>query len=481
MLGDSIAASRATRARLGIAVLVGLLGGGLGITIGNSPLFAVLGVLSAVSVVYFLRNFEQSVLLLLIARSALDSFSGRQLPAIFAIAINLLAVIYLLFQWVQRRSLKVDWFWYFLLSWGLIQTLWIVLLPLGGLGFDSAMLAPGLREWVRRFSWVTVYFLVMQLKGRVAGTKIIGFLLLSLIIPLFTALLQVFLPTSLLPGFLTFQNDVLNGRVFGTLGFPNNLAIYLSLFIGIAGWKLTTASRPLGWIALLVLITFVYINTGYLTGLVALGAIILFANLARMNVLHLVGGAIAFCIVLVIFAKTGVGQARLAELADVPFLNPDVDLSRAIVLANSGNSSSMNWRITHWHYLLQSWQDAPWLGYGISTAPYLSPLRDSGGRPYTPHNDYFRFLVEQGVVGLGLFIAFLTAQFIYLIQALRRCVSHVAQYQFVLVLLAILVSTCIAMFTNNVLDATAFFFYWWTCFAVSGWSASEFEGESCNS
>jgi O-antigen ligase len=466
--------NRFSRLSLLVGVAGVVVGIGAGFVVGIQPLLPIALLVVVAAVVFFFSSFEQAVFGLLIVRSSLDIFLAQQIPAAHGMAINGLTLLYALVMLLTRRPVQTDGFWWLFASWILLQGLWVVLLPLGGLGFDSSFLMVGVREWIRRFSWLMVYLLIMQLKNRIHPEKLISLLLLSLIVPLTVALMQTLLPTALLPPLLA--RDMVDGRVSGTLGFPNTLGIYLSLLIGLVWWKLSLSQRRWPWILLLTLIAFVYVNTGYLTGLATLAIIIIVVNASKINPIQIIGAVILCLLFLAFFANTEIGQHRLGELTRTPLLNPDIDLWRAILLAQGGDSS-FNWRLAHWYFLVQSWKEAPIFGHGLSTGMYLSPLRSGDGGSYTPHSDYIRFLVEQGIVGLGLFLGFLGAQALYLVRIIWRAPRESSEQLLCIILLAVLLSTIVGMFTNNVLDCGAFFFYWWISFAVAGWGTQNFTSE----
>jgi O-antigen ligase len=445
-----------------LALLVGLLIVGVGLAtgffIGIKPLYLGLALGAVPMLVYFFTNFEQAVIGLLILRSSLSGLSGLQIPSAYALALDALTLLYVTVMLLTGRKVKCDRFWWIFALWVILQALWLILLPLGGLGLDASFLGEGIREWVRRFTFLMVYLLVIQLQDRLHPQRVITLLLFSLIVPVTVGLMQI--PSG--------------DRIQGTIGHPNSFATYLSFMIALAWWRLNLAQKRLPWMLLLGLLSFAYVNTRSLAALVTAGVLILVLNASKLNPIRIVGGVILFSIVLVLFANTGGGQERLSELFETPLFNRDLDISRTMILA-VGDGNSFNWRITHWYYLIQSWQNYPILGHGISTGQYLSPLRGPSGAGYTPHNDYIRFLAEQGVIGLALFLAFLGAQGVYLWGILRSAPKGSSEGQLCLILIAFLISNLVNMLSNNVLDIGDFWFYWWAVFPVAGWGTERFQ------
>ena len=184
------------------AVLGGLSAGFL---TGINPFMAIAAFLTIAIVVGFFSNFETVILGLLIIRSSLDVLSGYQIPALLAIGLDALAVLYISVSILTRQTIKTDNFWWFFLGWVVLQGMWIILLPLGELGMGSELIAESLREWIRLFSMVMVYLLVMQLKDKIPPQRLISILFLSLVAPLTAAAMQSFLPSSMVPSLLVWN------------------------------------------------------------------------------------------------------------------------------------------------------------------------------------------------------------------------------------------------------------------------------------
>lgn len=452
-------------------VVIGIAAGWLA---GAKPLYLGL-VLGAVAVViYFFADFERAVLGLLILRSSIDSFNAAQLPAAFALGLDALTLLYVTVMLLTRQNVRTDWFWWFFAGWWVVQGLWVILLPLGGLGFDAEFLLDSIREWVRLFSWLMVYLLIMQLQNRLPPEKVISTLFLSLVIPITVAVMQMFLP-SLLPAFLSpIPGDGLGSlasvgaRIRGTIGHPNGFATFLLLFIGLTWWKLGQSTRRWPWLVMLGLLAFLFVSTKALFALMMLGVFVLVLIAPKLSLPNLINGVLLLTIVIVLFAGTDFGRQRIGSIANTPLLNPNIDISRAILLSNHDHNS-FNWRIAQWTYLLKAWHQFPILGYGLGTSIYVSTNK------LLPHNDYIRSLVEGGIVGLVLFMAFFGAQVVRLVWLLQHAPRGSAQRDLCWILLAILLSIPVGMITENIWSHTLLFFYWWTLFGVAGWDWNEFQ------
>ncbi len=455
---------------LSLILLIGLVGVGVaaGLCAAAKPFYLALLLVAAFGIIYFFAKFEQAVIGLLIIRSSLDAFSAQQIPAAYSLAVDALTLLYVAVKLLTGQPVKVDKFWWLFAAWVIFQGLWVILLPIGGLGLNGSYLADAIREWVRLFTWVILYLLVMQLADKIPPQKYISLLLLCLVLPVTVALMQSFVP-SLLPAVFspmdTSDFDAGKGvaRLQGTIGHPNSFAVYLLLFIGLTCWKLGNYSPRWLWGILLALLAFVFVGAKMLMSLGMLATFVLVLTVPRLNLLNLVGAIILFSLIIGLFASTPFGQERLASIAQTPLVNPNIDVSRAILLAK-GDNNSFNWRLGQWYTLLNAWKQHPMLGYGLGLSiPVAS-------NHYLPHDDYIRALIEGGIVGLVTFVGFICAQALHLINIMRRVSRESKQYSFCLILLAVLLSTPVGMITENVWSCTTFYFYWWAVFPVAGWN-----------
>ncbi|MEL7050736.1 MAG: O-antigen ligase family protein [Cyanobacteria bacterium J06588_5] len=449
-----------------LSILGGLVAGFL---TGFNPLILALPVVAISIVVAFFSNFETVVLGALILRSSLDLWSAQQIPALLAIGLDVLAILYVAAAILTRKKIHTDKFWWFFLGWVSLKAMWIVLLPLGALGMGSSLMSESIREWVRLFSMVMVYLLVMQLKDRMSPQRLVTILLLSLVGPLTAAAMQTFLPVSVLPSVLVWDggfNFEAGVRINGTLGHPATFATFTVLFLGLAYWKLTQSFNKLPWLLLLGAMAFFLVTSKSLTGLSMMVVFTFFMIVPRLNVKNALGGIALVALVFVLAGSSEFGQERFRALLDTPLLNPDINTSRAILLAWA-DGNSFNWRVAQWTFLIDAWREHPILGHGIYSASYIT-YHDN-----LAHNDYIRALAEQGIVGLFLFLLFLGVQFVRLLKLMAVAPRNGGQWTLCLVLMSLLLAMMLGMATDNLLTHTTFFFYWWTLFAIAGWDWQE--------
>ncbi|BAY61477.1 hypothetical protein NIES22_15420 [Calothrix brevissima NIES-22] len=439
-----------------------------GVVANLQPLYIALLVVLIVAVsvtINFFKNFEQTLLGLLILRSALDAFSDQQVPAVFGLCIDILAFLYIGNCLVARKKIHTDGFWWFLAGWMALQAVWVILQLFGGLGLGPSYFLGAFREWLRIFSGLMIYLLVMQLKEKMPPQKVVSSLFWSLVAPLTAATLQITVPPSKLPSFLVFQSGYAieaGSRMNGTLGHPNAFATFTLFFLGLALWKMGEVKQRMPWMILVTALAFFLVSSKSLTGLMMLVAFIPAFLAPKLNIVNVIGGILLFSVVLYLFASSPMGQERLQSLYGTPLLNPDIDTSRAILLQwTDGNS--FNWRIAQWTFLINRWREAPILGYGLDTSRFLTPLASYS------HNDYIRFLAEEGIVGFSLFLIFIFAIFFRLIQLIYSVPSGSAKRNLCFVMLAFFLSMLVGMLAGNVWNHTTLFFYWWTLLAIVGW------------
>ena len=465
---------------LGIPLLM-LIGIGLSTAFIDQTLYVAALVVAISGLFVFLRSFEQTVIGILFMRSALDLYSVQQVPAAFAIGVDLLVVFYLIKQILLRQPIHTDRFFWVLFGWVLLQGVWVVLIPTNALGGGSFAIYAALREWMRFFSLAMVYLLTMQLRDRISPDRLASLLLLSLVVPAILAFLQVIhidLPSFLQSnvGWKDFRGT--GDRINSTLGHYNSFATFSLLFLALTMWRLQMAKKRLGWWLIIGGLLYCLIATRSLTGLVML---LVFGSLYFLPRLGGKGfwGAIALTVALSILLSTELGRSRLVELGKTPLLNPDLTVERAIALQAADVTefrNSFNWRLVQWQDLLSDWQEYPLLGYGLGTTEELSIFRT------TSHNDYVRFLVEEGVVGFSLFLLFLLAQVVRVLQVMRTSLPGSPQRALAMALFPYSIALIVGMMAGNVMVHTATFFYWWVLLAVLGWEwPDQFGGKVSNS
>ncbi len=439
-----------------IGVAVGYGAGAVPVYIGL--LFGVIAVL-----IFFFARFELAVLTLLVLRSSLDPFSAQQVPAAFAIGLDALTILYIIVQILLRQKINTDKFFWFFAGWVAFLGIWLVLPVLGWGSLGKSYLIDGIREWTRIFSWLMVYLLVMQLKGKIHPQKAISALFFSTIVPLIVGLLQLFTP-SLLPSVLLDRPNYLNS----TIGHPSAFGSFLFLFICLTLWKLGHARNRWGWLILLGLAAFLMVMSRSLTSLIMFTVFIIALIAPKLNFLRLIGGILFIVLVFYLFVSTEFGHEKLNAVLETPVFNQELDISRTILLS-FGDGNSANWRIAQWAFLIDAWKESPFLGYGLGTSQYITYFENYA------HNDYLRFLAETGIIGFTSFMVFLGVKMLRLIKYLQSSAISSPRRKLSSIMIAIFVAILVGMTTDNVWSHTTLFFYWCLLFAVLGWESKYWE------
>ncbi|MEP7162261.1 MAG: O-antigen ligase family protein [Candidatus Moraniibacteriota bacterium] len=268
-----------------------------------------------------------------------------------------------------------------------------LLLPLtllilwGGVTFFYSMdSARTLQEILRLFSLLTIAFLgYVSIKNREDLRKLIVGLIFASLIPLATATVQYFLGIGLT------DSSIDIARIYGTFAHTNVLALYLytMLFLVALWWFLfgKNERNPLVLLAIssyaalaAVLLLLTYTRVAWIAAILFVFAIALWRY--RLLLIPLV----VFPILLTLFVP--LIQERVLESFQT---NPD---------------SSLVWRRDIWHDVTTRlyYDDRQWLGTGMDTfSEYAEDLRGVRFGSTDPHNDFVKFFVEGGYVGLAIF------------------------------------------------------------------------------
>lgn len=150
---------------------------------------------------------------------------------------------------------------------------------------------------------------------------------------------------------------------------------------------------------------------------------------------------------------------RIEELKRTPSVSE--------VLEKEKVTNSFTWRTVHWKLLIDEWRKEPLLGYGLHTSSdFISPWDEE------PHNDYIRFLVETGLVGLFVFLGFLGIVGNKLIKECQSSTNHLYK-TLTFITIGISLSWLIGSMVGNHISTTAFHFYFWSLLATL--NATSFE------
>lgn len=443
-----------------INLFIGLSAVIVGILLTKSPL-VVIGMFLFLSIITLSFIFPLLIIILLLAiRSSLDIFTevgseagfmgSINIPAAISLFIIAMGGIVMLSYTIKRQSIDMDRLGGIFLIWIIGLLFWV---GVGYMNFGAAGLI-GIREWVRLFSLLVIYFLSIKLSGEIGYKKAVDYLLLALIIPLLTGYYQIFAGAGKMISSVH--------RIYGTIAHPNAFALFLVLFIGITFWKMQHSNRPRFWVFILVLEGIALINTYSMSGIAMLAIMTCVIAMKSLK-----GGKRFFvlflCAVFVLgFFLSGFGSKRLSELSSTQTVSG--------VAITGKSTNSLDWRFLHWQHLLREWRKSPVLGYGLHTADaFISPWKAA------PHNDYLRFLVETGLLGLPVFLLLLIVIGKTLLRRYKENETvdpPLAHFAFIL--FAVYCAWLIGSFFDNFITTTVFQYYFWACLGlVSGVTMSE--------
>jgi O-antigen ligase len=319
----------------------------------------------------------------------------------------------------------------------------ILLLGAFSLSYSIAPRATG-QDLLRIFDLFVIGFLAFSATENLRNFRnIVTTILAASVVPIVFGFAQFFLG-------IGFQDEnVDTPRIFGTFAHPNTYSLFLFSIVVIsilflAIYARFQKSRLIGFI-FLALSSGALLLTFSRVAWVALFAFLVLLSLWRIRILLL--PLILAPIVLVAFSSSV--QDRINET-----LNPTPD-------------SSVVWRQTLWqdNVRMAKIEGREWFGTGLETFPKASEeLRGIRFGSNEAHNDFVKFFIEGGYVGLVAFIGYLLSIFSIIILSYRRTTD--ARLKTIFGFLGIFfLSMFLAMMTDNIFKNTPL---WWIFFTALG-------------
>lgn len=291
-----------------------------------------------------------------------------------------------------------------------------------------------LAELVRIFGLFSIGFMAYIFTKRSSDYKfLLHAIILSALLPILLGLYQFFFGI----GFV--DADVSVARIFGTFSHPNIFSLYLFsllvvtvLYFLLPGIQHDTKRKKYAYFllavfSLLLLLTFT--RVAWITAFI-FGATLLFAR-SKMTLIP------AILLPLVLYFASPTFQDRVQES-----LSPDPD-------------SSIVWRQNLWHdtILKTTQDDRRIIGFGMSTFPLVSEtLRGENVGSHDPHNDFVRFFVEGGYIGLLVYVVYILSVFIILASHFFKRSGWKKQSFFILALFWFCL--CLAALSDNIFKNT---------------------------
>jgi O-antigen ligase len=263
-----------------------------------------------------------------------------------------------------------------------------------GLGTET------IREGVREASILALGLIAYNSRGALSMSVVVRLLQIAAVASAVLAIDQ----------FLTHTGIAINGEIrsHGTFVHPNGAAMFFAIACTGSVWRYVDHGRKRLDALLALVFAAATVSTFSFSGLAALVAMLAtFGTLRGGSLRRTLGFYLAAALLVVGFLATPLGAERLSEQAST-------DLGA--VHSHETSTTSLGWRFYKWELLLAEWERAPVLGRGIGTTVTAVGHSENVTAGQVPHNEYLRYLVETGIVGLAIVIAVI----VLLLRALAR-------------------------------------------------------------
>jgi len=187
-----------------------------------------------------------------------------------------------------------------------------------------------------------------------------------------------------------------NIRANGTFAHPNSAAMFFAIAATASLWLYLDGGRRRLDALLVALFCASLIATFSIDGLITLAAMLFVLGALHPGTVRVkaVPCAIAIAVMFIFFASP-LGAHRVAS-----------ESSTSLSAADRGETtSSFNTRLYRWKTLLPQWERSPVYGRGIGTTTTSESTKANRLNYLLPHNEYLRYLVETGVIGLTILFA----------------------------------------------------------------------------
>jgi O-antigen ligase len=350
-----------------------------------APLICVLIVLVAVDLPLML--IIGGALVLRIATDDLSSEVSRQSTAIDVSV--LIAVIFILIgagvaihyrKGARNLTLMLLWL-----------AIWTVV-AIGTLGPTTL----ALREPLRELSIVALGMIVCLVPGFGRPSIVVRLVQLAGVLPGVLAIEQLLTHTG-----MRIEGVV---RAYGTFAHPNSAALFFAIAATASLWRYLDYRRQTIDAVAAAFFSLAALSTFSLGGIASLLIMFLVFGVSRGSVGAKYAAWAGAIIIVGVFVATPLGSERISHVSAA-------QLGTSYNTENSSNS--LEWRFYNWEQLLPRWEESPFVGQGLGET--VADTSASAVKTL-PHNEYLRYLVETGIIG----IVALGAGVVALIQGLRR-------------------------------------------------------------
>lgn len=395
-------------------------------------------ILMIYSIIISLFFIKTGFFLLIILRPCLDFFSKEPLlilngtPFNFASLLGFYIIFFTLYIAFFKKEEKLT-------AMPLKKPILLFLSITFVFSFISISIQSGIIEWLRLVSIFSVFTLAFLLTdSRKDLNNFINTIIASAIIPSFFALYQFFSKTG-----LSIPNEGIYNRIFGTFIHPNLLAYFLVIPISLALLKFISGKKT-KLENNLALFLFLFFSS------------VLLLTFTRGAWLALAGSLLIVAILRYVYLLPFVlASMLLIYLTVIPIQN------RINGLFDFSSQSSVGWRIELWQDASQIAKEKPL--YGVGTGAAEIAILDQRGKEMgspSPHNDYLKILIENGIIGL---ISYFLLIFSILLQ-LNKKYKKIQKSKYKTLVLAMLAFTVIfytISFADNIIRNTALQWTYW--------------------
>lgn len=211
----------------------------------------------------------------------------------------------------------------------------------------------------------------------------------------------------------TGQDVVGQIRSNGTFVHPNGAAMYFAIATTASLWRYLDYGHRRFDAFFTGIFAAATVSTFSLTGLAGLLAMLTAFGFSRPGSFRLKAGAFTVAVLIAIgFLATPLGAERINQESSTQVNSGSAQNAKA--------NTSFAWRIDKWRELIPKWEQSPFVGHGLGTTlteEYASEgVSENGTIGSVPHNEYLRYLVETGIIGLIILLYAVT----FLIRYLAR-------------------------------------------------------------
>jgi O-antigen ligase len=247
-----------------------------------------------------------------------------------------------------------------------------------------------LREGVREASIVAVFMIVYNSRGVLSVAVVTRIVQLIGALSAIVALYQFTTHTGMLVG-----GEL---RAHGTLVHPDGAAVFFAIAATASFWRYFELGRRRSDLLLGAICSGGTIVTFSLAGLGGFLIMLAVLGALRPAPLHakLQAAALA-ALILAAFVVTPLGSERIAE-----------QTSTKLSTETQSTDTSLGWRFHTWGVLVREWHKDPVFGKGLGVAEHEGTA-EQPSEVNVPHNEYLRYLVDTGIIGVLLLLIALVA------------------------------------------------------------------------